>query len=519
MPQIREYTSRVSVQGPVSGGQLSPGDLFQANFQGLGQGLASLGEVLHRRREQAEVSDLTAKVAEAQAEWSVHLQERLRTAEPGTDITEPFMAELDDYLARLGEQAETRGGRQYLQVASARLRGHFLQSVAAGQAELAGAKAKQDAERALNGFTSALINDPSAFEMNLALHNEGVDHLVEAGLLSRATAEKWKTAGATEMAKAAVRGWIELDPDLAKEQLNEGRWDGFVGGDLKNQLLGEADQAIRARELEAERLRVAAERQEKQARIATQNDFLAKMAAGELTTEEILQSNLMPFGSGSKEQFLNMLEKANKADGGSGFRTDPGTYLELFRRIHLPPDDPDRIVDENFLNAFLGRGLTFEDLNELRGEIQGKRTQAGEIEADLKKGLLDVAKSTLTGTNQLLGIRDPQGDAQLQRFTAWFLQEYKRQIEQGKTPIQLLDPESPDYLGKAIERFRRSPQQMFRDLIDNNVGMGEDELLPAVPGSSRRNPATPQTQADFDALPPGAWFVNPADQRVMQKAQ
>lgn len=38
-------------------------------------------------------------------------------------------------------------------------------------------------------------------------------------------------------------------------------------------------------------------------------------------------------------------------------------------------------------------------------------------------------------------------------------------------------------------------------------------------GGSQQSPARPASQADFDRLPAGAWFINPADGQVMQKAR
>ena len=38
--------------------------------------------------------------------------------------------------------------------------------------------------------------------------------------------------------------------------------------------------------------------------------------------------------------------------------------------------------------------------------------------------------------------------------------------------MQLLDPDSPDYLGKAIGRFQRTPQQFMSDLI-NGAGASD----------------------------------------------
>lgn len=57
-----------------------------------------------------------------------------------------------------------------------------------------------------------------------------------------------------------------------------------------------------------------------------------------------------------------------------------------------------------------------------------------------------------------------------------------------------------------------------------SVGGAQPPVSPAQPpkqggnGRSAASPARPQTQADFDKLPVNAWFVNPSDGRVLQKA-
>jgi hypothetical protein len=361
--------------------------------EGIGQAVGNLADVLAKRNEQSEVSDLKAKFASAHADFTNAIKEQLRTADPSDkNFVDNFMQTYDAHIEALGEGVSTAEGRRKYAELSAEYRGHFLNYAVEGQAELAGEKSKQDYTGAITQWSSALRNDPSSLDFVTQQHDSYLQDLVKNGGLSEKQALALKIPGDSELTKNAVRGWIDLNPELAKKQLNEGKWDKSIDGDVKNQLLGQADQAIRARETEVERQRREQERilQEKQK--STQNDFLQKMADNQLSTKDILNSNLDPFGSGSKEQFIQLL----KTHQNERIRTDPGTMMMIWDRIHLPDDDPKKIRDENDLNPYFGRGLTLENIQALRGEIDGTRSEQGKIEAELKKGVIDVAKGTLT---------------------------------------------------------------------------------------------------------------------------
>lgn len=494
MPRIREYTSQVSQSGPFQVRQASAEDFGAARgrgLQNLGRIMGQVGQIgrqLERRAEQAEVSDLNAKMSKSFADFSTQWQEALRTATPGDpEIVTRFMKDFDDHMGKIQENIGTRAGELYFKKSSASLRSQFLRTTMAGQAELAGAKAKQDYKSSLSNRASGLLNDPSSFGQTLADQSEAIDLLVESHGLSTTQANAFKMESQTELAKSAIRGWIDLDPELAKDQLEKGEWDKYIGGDLKHQLFREAEQTIRAKETELERQRREQERLLDEKQKLTQNELLTKLSKNQLTIQDVLASDLDPFGSGSKEQFIGMLKSANKAN--ERIKTNPDTYMELWDRIHLPDDDPKKLRDENELNQFFGRGLTLENINALRGEIQGKKTIQGDIEGDLKKGLIDIAKGRLTKSNPLTGIRDPIGDEQLQKYMSFFLTEYSEQRKKGKTALELLSPDSPDYLGKHIERFVRSQQQITRDLIRPFLKPSTNSV---DPGKARKEGETPE---------------------------
>lgn len=462
MPKIRAYETQTQVQGPIDSKGITVGNLGIGN---LGDSVSSLGEVLAKRNEQSEVSDVTAKFAAAHADFTSALKDQIRTADPSDkNFVSNFMETYDAHAEALGEGISTAEGNRHYQQLAATYRGHFLESAIAGQAELAGEKSKQDYTGSLTNWSSSLRNDPSSLDFIKAQHDQYLNDLVSKGSLSREQAIKLKLPGDQDLAQNAIRGWIDLNPTLAKKQLSEGRWDSEINGDTKNQLLGQADQGIRAAEMERQRQLAEQQRILQKKQEVTQNGFLQKMVDGTLTDKDILNSNLDPFGSGSKEQFIQLM----KAHMEHKLQDDPGTVRDLFDRIHLPDGDPKKITDENELNSYVGRGLGLTTLQTFRGEIDGTRSEQGKIEGELKKGVIDVAKSALTRSNPLTGIRDPRGDEQLQKYMTFFLNQYSEQRKAGKTANQLLDPGSPDYLGKSIRSFVRSMPQVMKDLAEFN---------------------------------------------------
>lgn len=456
MPKIKEYTSQINAPGPQDRRRPVAEDF--GSGEGLvrfGQGLSDFGDKLAQRQEQVETSELNAKMSKTQADWAVKINERVRA---GNLDSEKTLQEIEEDLSKMEEGVQTRGGQAYFNQAAARLKGHFLETANASAAELAGQKAKNNYLESFSSQSSALISDPSAFEITKGFHDDNLDEMVRNGSLPAMAAEELKRNGATGLAKSSIKGWIKLNPDRAKADLDSGLWDSHIDGQIKDQMYGEIDQAKRAKDADDIRKLAEFERVKKERQELTQNKFLEALTKNELTAKDILDSDLDAFGSGSKQQFIEMM----KTNSEQRIKTDASVKISLFDKIHSG-----EITDENKLNQFFGRGLTMEDLNQLRGEIQGKKTIDGSIESDLKKGVIDIAKGKLSRTNPMLGIRDPQGDERLQRFQTYFLTEFKKQKEAGKTAQQLLSPDSPDYLGKQIDRYTGTPQEIIKDITSS----------------------------------------------------
>lgn len=513
MPVIREYRQQTSAPGPISQKEHTAGMYGAAEGEALtraGQAVSNVGETIAKRLDQQNTSDVTAKLTKANADLSIKLQKTIRETTPGdTKPFELYQQHVDDVLGKIGEEANTASAREFYAEASVRIKGQLQQTSAAGQAELAGVKAVTDYTDTLNSLTATAMADPSSVNLQRDLNRAAIANLVKTGGLPAHKAMELEKAGDSAIAKGTMRGWIEKNPTYAREKLKSGEFDNELGAEGKNQMLGEIDQAERALEIAKEKRLRDAERVTKQKQQQTQNDFLVALTENNLDTKTILNSNLEAFGSGSKEQFLQMLKAANEKE----LKTDPAVMVSLFERINLPDGDPKKIVDENDLNDYvIRRQLSFSDLDRLRGELQGKGTAQGQIENDMRKQIMDLARSKLTKANPMLGIKDPVGDEQMAKFMAYFFDEYKAQRAAGVPARKLLDPNADEYLGKGIAQFQRDRKQIIRDLVPrrtNAPGSGlavapntEGASASTLPTDTPGNPPSPTYKAPAPKAPP-----------------
>ena len=226
----------------------------------------------------------------------------------------------------------------------------------------------------------------------------------------------------------------------------------------------------------------------------------------------------------NREHALGLLQ--SKVSGNADAATYGKDFYSLFKRIHAPQDDPSRITDQDALNAHLGSGgLTLSGLKQLRQEISEKGTAQGDADGAMKKTFLANAHRQISGHDPLLHLQDPKGEEQYLKFLASFFPAYDKGIKDGKTPSQLLNPESPDYLGKSVGQFKRSPAQQYADQWAANVP-GEGTIAPAA---FDEKTATPQqlismvhnnqisrAEAERIALSKGWIRANPAPQPNVQ---
>lgn len=474
MPTIRPYERQERPAGPTAAGGASPGDFYQPQgdtaMERLGETLVSVGEHLDRVRR---ASKLTGAVIDASAEaqeYAYGLQHG--TPGEGGATVPPPPAEQHNGLyaakvkairekakANLDPESYEAFEKQFSSIAL-RLSFDVRSNVNDRETKERLAATAEDLQ------TLARTAGKASDVLRPTLLNQGrlaVQTLESGGLLDAMQARNMRETFENDVFMEEIRAKIQTDPAKTREQLKAGRWDKDLDSGDRKQLISEANVEVHAREAEASRLKAEERKAKEEAQTALQNMFLEKLSRGELSPKDVLASGLDPFGSGSKETFLQLIKTAAEKPP-TGFKTDPSVFLSYWQRIHAPDSDPHKLRDETELYAGLGKGLDLQNIKDLRAEVQGRRTTEGSVEADLKAKFIDVAQSVISETNPLLGIKDPEGEENLLRFMSWFLPEYERQKQAGKTPAQLLTPDSPDYLGKTIPNYVKDFEQLVKGL-------------------------------------------------------
>lgn len=185
------------------------------------------------------------------------------------------------------------------------------------------------------------------------------------------------------------------------------------------------------------------------------------------------------------EVATRLLTENARTNGGDAKTYGPA-FSSVFNRIHAPDGDPNRITDQTQLYSMVGQpgGLTMSGLEKARQEISGKNTPDGEAESKMREQFFRNAHGALTGTNDGLGLKDPKGEELYLRFMAAAFPAIESAKSVGKSPAQIYDPSSPDYVGKLIQGMKRSPAQYQQDLTGAN-GVGSAPATEAAKGYAR----------------------------------
>lgn len=457
MPEIKEYSQRVDLQGPVREQRITADEIGGGQgYQALGRGLEYAGDAIYKRAEQDEISQATVDLSKAHVEFTKKLNDQVQQ---GNVNPEEFTRSLDEYNSQIGDNLSTRGGKEYFAKASAAMNTHFQETAIVASSELAAEKTQTNLKDTLSNYSSALMHDPSGHPMAKENFNSFVDSSVQGGNLPFAKGEELKQQGKAILAEGAIRGWMNLSPGGAKAQLEAGNWDQDLNSDMVKQLTTEADMHIHAARDEETRQRIEAERAKKEANNTIGNDFLNRMYKGQLTNKDILNSDLPAFGEDSKHTWLNILKTNTEGKA----KRDNAVFKSMLGRIHAPDDDPSKITtDAPLLRAAVNGDIPFEDLQQLRGELVGRGTQEGKFESAQISTFMKTAEDNLVKSNPMMGIKDAQGEEQMARFQSEFIKKFQDGKGKGKSVDDMLNPDSPDYLGNLITKYKKSPSEIMQ---------------------------------------------------------
>lgn len=213
---------------------------------------------------------------------------------------------------------------------------------------------------------------------------------------------------------------------------------------------------------------------EKEASEKAANGYITRILKGDTTnmTGQIADDpHLKPQ---EKWSVYQMMQAHDKREDGAETATYGSGFWDAYKQVHLPDDDPNKLTDPKQLYSRAGPDgdLTLHGVDRLIQEIAGKKTPDGEAEATMRAQFLKNAKAQISGQNDAFSIKDSKGEEQFLKFMGNFFPAYAKGKADGKTAAQLLNPDSPDYLGKNLQTFVRPADQRLADMMyDQNAGV------------------------------------------------
>lgn len=214
----------------------------------------------------------------------------------------------------------------------------------------------------------------------------------------------------------------------------------------------------------------------------------------------------------SKQAIVALAER--EGPGGDKIKTNPAVFREVYNRIHAKDSDPNKITSDTQLVPFMGQGLSYDDLQRMRSELQRAQTPEGNAFLKDVQTARNVAHRMLRGS--IMGSVQPEvAEDAAYRFGRDLDAKIDEYRKAGKDPRQLLTPGTPDYAldPKRVATFMPGATEAMRD--------SATKVKAASPQAARGEIGVAPTindEAGYNALPKGAKYVDGRDGKLKVKS-
>ncbi len=474
MPQIPDYSvPETEAQGAVGG--ISPN--FEAagtlgrSIENFGGAIEQGADILHRREAAKETSNVYSQVAALRAKYTNQLYKQGNN--PDFD-TEDFQKQYADEVNGIGEQLNTAEGKDYFTRQAARLGGNLLQRASVVQAQAQGRQARMALQSGMNSDSNTLAQSPEQFADILDGQMENLKTQVQNNPKLAGAEPQLTKYVQGELAKAAVRGWANVDPGTAEDEregtatkmLNAGAFDEYFDNDTKQQMLNFAQHAARNADTEGLRVSKAEERAHKLEFQQWLQPNMVKLFNGQLAISDLKKATDgegKPLLSGDEyERMAKLIQQQTKE---RETKEHSPAYTQAFRNIVADDGDPNQIKDVNQILSMGTKGeLNPKEMASLVHEFN--TTSQGQQIKENRKKMYDYISGQLRykDMNSMDGRAWSAGGEQDVAKAMNALHAAESQKRQAGEPVgDLYKIDSKDSFYNQVQKFTSTPQERMQN--------------------------------------------------------
>jgi hypothetical protein len=486
MPVLPTYTSQVQAGG-ISGGRRASGADFAAPIGDISKSINTAVNSYTNDLEDSEARKALIASAEIKAKYAKALDV---AATSGGDL-EALKAQMTDEFGKVSENFQTKRGHDSVQLYTANTSLMFDEQANSIAVRRAAAEARLAGSKFINSAGAIIQSNP----LYLPSAEKDAEALVSTfGRISPEQKAEITNSLKKELNMAAAIASARIDPKGTKDKLDGGAWD--LTPEQRSAAINKADTEIRAMRADESYQRAEKEYQARKADEDARDSLFKGIMGGKATRRDIMDNpDLRPT---TREHLIMFMEERAKSLTNQEKKSDPRAVRDLWMAIHAPDTDPNKIYngDAIFQAVQAGR-VNVSDANQLNTLVANQKDENNRSIGSKLQSQMSIVGRALSQDPKYIG--RPALVAEIQ--TAYQARVFERVGElrgAKQNPSDVFDPGSKNYVGS---------REFIQGAIDEVTGRASGALsAPKV-----------NTQAEYDALPPGAHYTDSSGNPAVKK--
>jgi hypothetical protein len=462
MPQIKEYTQQVGIEGGFSTISINPSIEGQQGraIQQAGAAVGNVADTMMQIAESKEISDNAEKISGLRLKYTERLMNEVNTGQLSLDkLNEDF----DNELAQAGDGITTRGASDYFRKSGQALKDSLSMDAMKAQAEITSVKIKNNVIKSLDTAQQTLLLNPSKLA---DVKNQFVSDVramtIDGKLIDSKVAEKMIMDGNKELDVAQFRGlykaatsYQQLDGlynALRTPAFSDRQFDDETIRKLEGEIITEKNRRDSQEAINERLLKKQEEERQNSVKWKILKDF----------ENGVVDTNYIVDNIKDKDEARTWLSWVGSASRKSEKEMQSGKFLEIMERINLPDGDERKIYSDNQLLPFMQKEqISYSDYKALRREL-GMGAD-NKYRGELRKNFMKAAEQAILKPHPVTKAVSAANRESMSNFVKDFQEIYDKKKEEGLTDEQLFTAGSKDNIFSLIDKYRKAPNEIIRD--------------------------------------------------------